>query len=61
MDGSFVFVLLGAVMLYWVTTIVLLIIGLARLRSRPENAKKLLTLSGVLFIIGGGVCGLLLS
>jgi hypothetical protein len=61
MDGSLVFLLLGAVMVYWVTTIVLLLVGLVRLRSRPDNAKKLLTLSGVLFIIGGGICGLLLS
>jgi len=41
--------------------IVTLIIGLNRLKSRPENAKKLLIFSGVYFLIGGGICGALLT
>lgn len=40
--------------------IITLIIGLNRLKSRPENAKKLLIFSGVYFLIGGGICGALL-
>lgn len=40
--------------------IILLIMGLIRLKSRPENAKKLLIAAGIYFLIGGGVCGSLL-
>ncbi len=41
--------------------IITLIIGLYRLKSRPENAKKLMIFSGVYFLVGGGICGALLS
>jgi hypothetical protein len=32
-----------------------------RIRSRPENAKKLLIAAGILFLVGAGVCGVLLT
>ena len=41
--------------------IIMLIIGLTRLKSRPENAKKLLIAAGIYFLIGGGICGVLLT
>jgi len=41
--------------------IIMLIIGLTRLKSRPENAKKLLIAAGIYFLIGGGICGALLT
>ena len=44
-----------------IPAIVLLILGLKRLKDRPENAKKLLIAAGIYFIIGGGICGILLS
>ncbi|HET6224831.1 MAG TPA: hypothetical protein VFF27_01035 [Bacteroidia bacterium] len=44
-----------------IPAIVLLILGLVRLKSRPENAKKLLIAAGIYFIVGGGICGALLS
>jgi len=40
---------------------VMLIIGLSRLKTKPENAKKLLIASGIYFLIGGGICGALLT
>jgi hypothetical protein len=40
--------------------IIMLILGLKRLKTRPENAKKLLIAAGVYFLIGGGICGALL-
>lgn len=43
-----------------IPAIILLILGLTRLKSRPENAKKLLIAAGIYFIIGGGICGALL-
>ncbi len=53
--------LIGLVILYWLIPIALLIVGLARIKSRPENAKKLLITAGVLLIAGAGVCGALLN
>ena len=41
--------------------IIMLIIGLTRLKSRPENAKKLLIAAGIYFLIGGGICGAILT
>ena len=41
--------------------IIMLIIGLNRLKKRPENAKKLLIAAGIYFLIGGGICGALLT
>jgi hypothetical protein len=40
---------------------ILLILGLTRLKSRPENAKKLLIAAGIYFLIGGGICGAILT
>ena len=39
--------------------IIMLIVGLTRIRSRPESAKKLFTIAGIYFLIGGGICGLM--
>lgn len=40
---------------------IMLILGLNRLKTKPENAKQLLIASGIYFIIGGGVCGAILT
>ncbi len=48
-------------LLYWITPIVLFIIGLIRIRSRPEFAKKLLIAAGIMFLVGVGVCGVILA
>lgn len=44
-----------------IPAIILLILGLTQLKSRPENAKKLLIAAGIYFLIGGGVCGAILT
>jgi len=44
-----------------IPAIILLILGFIRLKSRPENAKKLLIAAGIYFLIGGGICGALLT
>jgi len=59
MDG--IAILIFLVLLYWLIPIILLIVGLVRIKSRPENAKKLLIAAGVLLLVGAGVCGALLS
>jgi hypothetical protein len=40
--------------------IILLIIGLSLRKSKPETAKILFVLTGIYFIIGGGICGMLI-
>jgi hypothetical protein len=52
--------LIFLVLLYWLIPIILLIVGLVRIKSRPENAKKLLIAAGVLLLVGAGVCGAIL-
>lgn len=37
--------------------IIMLILGLIRLKRRPENAKNLLIAAGIYFLIGAGICG----
>lgn len=44
-----------------IPAIIMLILGLNRLKTRPENARKLLIASGIYFLIGGGICGALLT
>jgi hypothetical protein len=43
-----------------IPAIIMLILGLNRLKTRPENARKLLIACGIYFLIGGGICGALL-
>jgi hypothetical protein len=53
--------LIFLVLLYWLIPIILLIVGLVRIKSKPENAKKLLIVAGIFFLVGAGICGALLS
>jgi hypothetical protein len=53
--------LMGLVLLYWLIPISLLIVGLTRIKSRPDNAKKLLIAASILLLVGAGVCGALLN
>lgn len=48
-------------LMFHLPAIIMLIIGLRRLRTKPENAKKLLIAAGIYFLVGGGICGRLLS
>ncbi len=41
--------------------IIMLIIGLRRRKTRPESAQKLFIAAGIYFLIGGGICGALLT
>jgi hypothetical protein len=39
---------------------ILLILGVNRLKTKPDNAKRLLIAAGIYFLIGAGICGALL-
>lgn len=60
MDGILSFIILIYLICH-IPAIIMLIIGLTRLKSRPDNAKKLLIAAGIYFVIGGGICGALLT
>jgi len=34
----------------------MLIVGLNRLKTKPESAKSLLIIAGIYFVVGGGIC-----
>ncbi len=41
--------------------IIMLIVGLQRRKTRPRSAKILLILASIYFLIGGGICGAILT
>lgn len=48
--------------LIWLApVIIMLLLGLSRLYSRPESAKKLFIAAGIYFMIGGGICRSMIS
>jgi len=51
---TFLFLLLA---LFWITPVVMLIVGLTRLKSRPKNAKNLIIIAGIWLVVGLGSCG----
>lgn len=54
------FILFLAIYLFLhIPAIILLVTGLKRLKTNPENAKNLLILAGIYFLIGGGICGMM--
>jgi membrane-bound ClpP family serine protease len=60
MEGVLLLII-GIYLVCHIPAIILLILGLTRMKSRPENAKKLLIAAGIYFLIGAGVCGSLLT
>ncbi|MEO1451647.1 MAG: hypothetical protein AAFV07_19110 [Bacteroidota bacterium] len=51
----------GFYLLAHLPAIITLIIGLVRLKKRPESAKKFLIFAGIYFLVGAGTCGVILS
>ncbi len=44
-----------------IPAIVMLALGLTKLKTKPETAKKLLIAAGIYFLIGAGICGAILK
>lgn len=60
MDGI-LFLIIIIYLVCHIPAIILLVLGLTRLKSTPENARKLLIAAAVYFLIGAGICGALLT
>lgn len=56
-EGIFILILVLLTIAYWVTPIVLIIVGLANLKSKPDRAKNLLIAGTVMLVVGIGFCG----
>lgn len=54
-------IIVVVILLFLSPVVILLILGLNRLQSRPKNAKILFIIAGVYLLVGLGVCGSLLS
>ncbi len=55
-DGLLLFILMFYLVCH-LPAIIALIIGLVKLKKKPDTAKKFLIFAGVYFLIGAGVCG----
>ena len=49
--------IMAFIILLWLIPIVLIIIGLVLLKSKPRTAKILLIIGGIWLLIGLGFCG----
>lgn len=59
MEGILILIVLTIA--YWLTPLILIVIALTRLKSRPENAKVLFIVSAIMLTVGIGFCGFLLT
>ena len=59
--GNLLPLILILYLLFHSPAIIMLIIGLNKRKTKPEASKKLLIIAGIYFIIGTGICGLLLT
>jgi hypothetical protein len=52
--------IIGVYLILHLPAIILLIVGLVRRNRKKKNAKIFLIIAGIYFIIGAGVCGMIL-
>ena len=55
------FMIIGAYLILHTPAIIMLIVGLYKLKTKPTLAKNLIIAAGIYFLIGGGICGVLLG
>lgn len=48
-------------LIFHIPAIILLILAFVKRKKKPELATKLLIGAGIYFLIGGGICGVMLS
>ena len=61
MDNKTLLLVIGAYLILHLPAIILLIVGLVRLNQKKKNAKIFFIIAGIYFIIGAGVCGVIIS
>ena len=49
------------IFLFWLIPIIMLLVGLFQLKSKPERSKGLIIFAGIWLVIGVGACGSMLS
>ena len=60
MDGNYSIVIVIYLICH-IPAFIMLFLGLRRIYSRPDSAKRLLIAAGIYFIIGGGICSSMIS
>ena len=59
--GNILMLVAGAYFIAHIPAFILLVLGFVRLKTRPKNAKTLLIIAAVYFVVGGGICGALVG
>ena len=52
---------LGIYIVCHIPAFIMLGLGWSRMKTRPDNARKLFIAASIYFLIGGGICGAILS
>ncbi|MFK7773347.1 MAG: hypothetical protein AB8F94_14460 [Saprospiraceae bacterium] len=60
-NGQGLEILVFIIAMLWLIPIVMLIIGIAQLKTKPRRSKILMIIAGIWLIIGLGVCGSMYS
>jgi hypothetical protein len=59
--GNLLPFVIGVYLVCHIPAIILLVLGVRMLKTRPPKGKNLLILAGIYFLIGGGICGAMLT
>lgn len=59
--GGLLGLIVGIYIVAHLPAIILIIIGISKLKTNPTNAKTMLIIAGIYIIIGTGICGSMLS
>ena len=55
------FMIIGAYLILHTPAIIMLIVGLYKLKTKPNIGKNLIIAAVIYFLIGAGICGVLLN
>jgi hypothetical protein len=59
--GGFGLIIISIYFIFHIPAILMLIFAFVYSKSKPAVSKKLLILAAIYFLIGGGICGAILS
>jgi hypothetical protein len=55
------YLILFALIAYWITPLVLIVLGLIKWKSKPQTAKVLLIIAATILVVGAGACSLIIA